>query len=85
MLFDMDFLSFFRKNKAENQPWWIEVTTNQPACTYYFGPYGDRQEAAAQQHGFVEDLRSENAFGINTRIKRTQPEQLTIVQSDSSR
>ena len=85
MLFDLDFLSIFRKNKSELPPWWIKVTTDQPACTYYFGPYGDRQEAAAQQPGFVEDLRSENAFGINTRIKRTQPEQLTIVSNHSSR
>jgi hypothetical protein len=85
MLFDLKVLPFFRKIKTEVSPWWIEVITHQPACTYYFGPYGNRQAAAAEQQGFVEDLQSEHAVGIRTCIKRTQPEQLTIVQSDSSR
>jgi hypothetical protein len=85
MLIDLDLLSPFRKHKSQNLPWWIEVTTAQPACTYYFGPYSNQQEAVAQQQGFLEDLQSENAVGIKTHIKRTQPEQLTIVEGDSSR
>jgi len=85
MLFDFDFLSLFRKQRPQELPWWIEITTNHPSCTYYFGPYPNHQEAADQQQGFLEDLRSEQATDIQAHIKRTQPEQLTIVQNDRGR
>lgn len=75
---------FPRKQDSDSLPWWIEIKTRHPACIYYFGPYNNPQEAAAQKPGFLEDLQSENAVGINVHIKRAQPEQLTIVQNDSS-
>lgn len=58
--------------------WWIEVTTEAPNCTYYFGPYISASEAQAAEAGFVEDLEQEGARSIRAAIKRCRPEQLTI-------
>lgn len=85
MFFNSDFFSLFRRNSPEQHPWWIEVKTHQPACTYYFGPYGQKREAIAHQQGFLEDLRSEHAVGIDMAITRIQPDQLTVFHDDPSR
>lgn len=60
------------------QKYWIEVTTAQPICTYYFGPFFTRQGAHLAQSGFIEDLETENAEIIKIEIKRCQPQELTI-------
>ncbi len=57
---------------------WIEIVTEHPQCTYYFGPFFDEAEAAAAQAGFVEDLEAEGASGIACVIKRCNPESLTV-------
>ncbi len=59
--------------------WWIEIFTEQPKCTYYFGPFAGAQEAKAASTGFVEDLEAEFAQGIKIKIDRhCQPVLLTI-------
>ena len=58
--------------------WWIEVFTAQPNCTYYFGPFADLQEAQGAMPGYVEDLESESAQGIQAQVKLCKPNQLTI-------
>ena len=59
--------------------WWIEILTEQPKCTYYFGPFAGAQEAEAASTGFVEDLEAEFAQGIKIKIDRhCQPDLLTI-------
>ncbi|WP_396136665.1 DUF1816 domain-containing protein [Chamaesiphon sp. VAR_48_metabat_403] len=59
--------------------WWIEIFTEQPKCTYYFGPFAGAQEAEAASTGFVEDLEAEFAQGIKIKIDRhCQPDLLTI-------
>jgi Domain of unknown function (DUF1816) len=61
------------------QAWWIEIITEQPKCTYYFGPFADALEAKIATKGFVEDLESEFAQGIKPKIDRhSQPASLTI-------
>ncbi|GAB4544470.1 MAG: hypothetical protein Tsb0014_38480 [Pleurocapsa sp.] len=60
------------------QAYWIKVTTTNPSCTYYFGPFLTFKEAQSTQPGFVEDLESENAQEIKAEIKRCQPQELTI-------
>lgn len=57
--------------------WWVEVTTNDPNCTYYFGPFSNPLEAADMSPGYVEDLTQEGAQGISTIIKRCHPTELT--------
>jgi Domain of unknown function (DUF1816) len=60
------------------QPWWIEVLTTQPKCTYYFGPFINATEANLAVVGYVEDLEGESAQGIQTIVKRCKPVELTI-------
>lgn len=57
---------------------WVEVSTQSPHCTYYFGPFLDREEAEAASTGYVEDLESESAQGIRAEVKRCKPDRLTI-------
>jgi hypothetical protein len=60
------------------QAWWIEVSTTQPRCTYYFGPFADAKEAELSLQGHLADLESEYAQGIQVQVKRCKPERLTI-------
>ena len=59
--------------------WWVKITTEQPNCTYYFGPFATKNEADTDRSGYVEDLESESAIGIYVSIEqRCQPTYLTI-------
>ncbi len=58
--------------------WWVEITTDSPRCTYYFGPFGSSKEAEMAKPGYVEDLQQEGAQGIAIAIKRCKPTKLTI-------
>ncbi len=59
--------------------WWLEVSTNQPACTYYFGPFTSQAEAQALKAGYIEDLEQEGAQSIQSAIHHcSHPDQLTI-------
>jgi hypothetical protein len=60
------------------QAWWVEITTDRPHCTYYFGPFATAVEADLAKGGYIEDLEGESAQGISVTIKRCKPEQLTI-------
>jgi hypothetical protein len=60
------------------QAWWVEVSTTQPKFTYYFGPFANEQEAESARAGYLEDLESEAAQGIQSTIKRCKPDRLTI-------
>jgi Domain of unknown function (DUF1816) len=63
------------------QAWWVEVFTNQPKCTYYFGPFANIEEAQTAIAGYVTDLENESAQGIRTQVKRCKPHLLTIEQT----
>jgi Domain of unknown function (DUF1816) len=58
--------------------WWVEIVTQNPQCTYYFGPFVSQQEALDAKGGYIEDLEGENAQGICVVIKRCKPTELTI-------
>jgi hypothetical protein len=58
--------------------WWVEVITNQPHCTYYFGPFLSAQEAEQAKGGYIEDLEKESAHGIVANVKRCKPQKLTV-------
>ena len=63
--------------------WWIRVITNNPECIYYFGPYESKAEAEAEQFGFLEDLKDENASIVSQEVLRTNPTQYTIYDERS--
>lgn len=58
--------------------WWVKVTTDRPHCTYYFGPFVTKIEAATNKSGYIEDLESELAAVVRVEIARDRPVQLTI-------
>lgn len=58
--------------------WWIEIITQKPKCTYYFGPFLTAKEADLAKTGYLEDLEIEGAIGIDVFIKRCKPKKLTV-------
>lgn len=58
--------------------WWVEIMTQNPRCTYYFGPFLSVKEAQAAMAGYIEDLQQEGAQGIAVNVKRCKPDNLTI-------
>ncbi len=58
--------------------WWLEIVTDRPPCTYYFGPFLSAKEAEVACSGFLDDLKQEGVEGIAFEIKQCQPLALTI-------
>lgn len=62
-----------------SNPWWVKITTAEPNCTYYFGPFDSELEAAQAKPGFIEDLQQEGALQIQTSLHNIpEPQELTI-------
>lgn len=59
--------------------WWVEITTQKPACLYYFGPFSIPQEAEHMGPQYVEDLAQEGADDIMVVIKQCYPSTLTVL------
>lgn len=62
---------------------WVEVVTENPKCTYYFGPFASEEEANADKGGYIEDLENEGAIGISVSVKRCKPTNLTIFEEEA--
>ncbi|MBW4612130.1 MAG: DUF1816 domain-containing protein [Desmonostoc vinosum HA7617-LM4] len=60
--------------------WWVEIITQNPRCTYYFGPFLNASDATLASKGYVEDLEFEGAQGIIVNVKRCKPDALTIAE-----
>ncbi|MEH1816235.1 MAG: DUF1816 domain-containing protein [Nostoc sp.] len=58
--------------------WWVEIVTQNPRCTYYFGPFLSSSDATLASKGYIEDLEIEGAQGIVVNVKRCKPSNLTI-------
>ncbi|MCL1473976.1 DUF1816 domain-containing protein [Argonema antarcticum] len=58
--------------------WWVEIVTQNPHCTYYFGPFLTAKDAEAQKGGYLEDLEIEGAQVAAVFIKCCKPVKLTI-------
>ncbi len=58
--------------------WWVEIVSQTPRCTYYFGPFITKTEAEIAKSGYIEDLENEGAQGIAFLVKRCKPEVLTL-------
>jgi hypothetical protein len=68
--------------KKEEAPYWLEISTKVPKCTYYFGPFDSPVEAEALQSGYIEDLMEEKAEEIQVELKQCkQPPELTICEA----
>lgn len=65
--------------------WWVEIKTEMPHCTYYFGPFTSFDEAKGSEAGYVEDLQAEGAQNISVVVKRCKPTRLTISEDVEER
>ncbi|MGB3403627.1 MAG: DUF1816 domain-containing protein [Microcoleaceae cyanobacterium] len=63
---------------------WIEIDTENPTCTYYFGPFLNKAEANSEKQGYIEDIQSEDATVIKVNIKRCKPSALTILETSQT-
>ena len=64
-------------SRNRRDEWWVEVDTDSPKRTYYFGPYGSRQEASDRSTGYIRDLENKGAKKITINLKQgSQPTQL---------
>ena len=69
-----------------SKPWWVEISTSQPRCRYYFGPFDTESEAAGHQAGYIEDLELEGAQQIDVTIKCcAEPPHLTVEYTEPSK
>lgn len=57
---------------------WVEIITENPRCTYYFGPFDRQSEAKEASSGYIEDLTGEGATNLAVKIDRMKPTELTI-------
>jgi hypothetical protein len=57
---------------------WVEIVTDAPSCTYYFGPFMRRADAESAKIGYIEDLEAEGSKGLTVTVKRCRPSVLTI-------
>lgn len=64
------------------QAWWIEVKTQFPRCSYYFGPFVRKREAEKWKPGYIKDLEGEGAEIVSLVIKRCKPAILTQVEEE---
>ena len=69
--------SFVGLFRVRTNDWWVEITTVEPRCVYYFGPFQTSTEAKTAHFGYLEDLQDEAAQGITVSIKRCYPTELT--------
>jgi hypothetical protein len=59
---------------------WVEIVTENPRCTYYFGPFIWKSAAESEKMGYIEDIQSEGARIVSVQVKRCQPGNLTIFE-----
>ncbi len=69
-------------DSLKKKPWWIEIKTQTPRCTYYFGPFNSFREAQRHQPGYIKDLLEEKPLGVSVKLTQTQPTLLTIIEEE---
>ena len=81
MISDLLDLLVFRSPKP---PYWVEIKTINPSCTYYFGHFNHPLAAKIMQKGYIDDLIEEKAIIASVKIEQCQPEELTIDETDKT-
>lgn len=77
-------LNTIEPNESTELDWWIEICTKNPSCVYYFGAFNSFAAAILVKDDYIEDLLAEKAQIISVEIKQCQPQQLTIVISETT-
>jgi Domain of unknown function (DUF1816) len=64
---------FYYLKQPYNRHWWLKITTVQPQCVYYFGPFTSKKEAAANIAGYQADLEAEQAKVVEIKLNQAYP------------
>ncbi|NJO79742.1 MAG: DUF1816 domain-containing protein [Cyanobacteria bacterium RM1_2_2] len=70
--------------QVDSKAWWIEISTIEPPCRYYFGPFKNPVDAIFNCLGYVTDLANEKAKGITVTFKHCNPKRLTVCDGEES-
>lgn len=70
---------FYYLNRPYDRDWWLKITTINPFCVYYFGPFSSERVARQNLVGYREDLEQEQAKITQVVLNQmVPPAQLTI-------
>ncbi|MBV5261129.1 DUF1816 domain-containing protein [Synechococcus moorigangaii CMS01] len=70
---------FYYLKQPYSRDWWLKITTINPFCVYYFGPFPSEKVARCHVAGYQEDLEQEQAQITQIVLNQTMPPaQLTI-------
>ena len=59
--------------------WWAKIETNQPSCTYWFGPFITKRSLKENIPSFIKDLSNEGCTKIKHSLVRCKKEEpLTV-------
>ena len=59
--------------------WWAKIETDQPNCTYWFGPFITKRSLKENISSFIDDLSSEGSKNIRHSLVRCKKEEpLTV-------
>lgn len=64
---------FYYLQQPCRRPWWLKITTAQPQCVYYFGPFSSQREATSNIAGYRADLEAEQARIVDVKLNQTYP------------
>ena len=65
---------------VSNKSWWLEISTQSPACHYHFGPFASESEVVLAQPGYEADLAKEGCELVGTWVvaRHQPPANLTL-------
>ena len=59
--------------------WWAKIETEQPSCTYWFGPFITKRSLKENISSFINDLSNEGSKNIkHTLVRCKKEEPLTV-------
>lgn len=75
---------FYYLKLPYNRDWWLKITTANPFCVYYFGPFPSEKVAQHHLSGYQEDLEREQAQILQVTLNQMlPPAQLTICPEEA--
>ena len=55
--------------------WWAKIETEDPSCTYWFGPFITKRSLKENISSFINDLSSEGSKNIKHSLVRCKKEE----------
>jgi hypothetical protein len=75
---------FYYLNQPYSRHWWLKITTINPFCVYYFGPFVNEKAARSHLPGYQADLEQEQAKITQILLNQMMPPaQLTICPEET--